>query len=171
MQNGQKDDICLDIYYLLRYLRLGLSRFMSVLEPCDPSGNLLNLNPFRNCTRNQLRFFFYLWKLLAHLTQVGVVGVAEGVHDGLEDRFQNLRVAIYIKIIHKKNSGSQLKNYYPLQIRVLSKRLSVPAPPFYVFLSPFRVPNQQLLIEKDYFISLKSGLSLSIVIVIPIITQ
>ena len=30
MQNGQKVDICLDIYYLLRSLRLGLSRFMRV---------------------------------------------------------------------------------------------------------------------------------------------
>ena len=30
MQNGLKVDICLGIYYLLRSLRLGLSRFMRV---------------------------------------------------------------------------------------------------------------------------------------------
>ena len=34
----------------------------------EPSGNLLNLNPIRNCTRNKLRFFSHVWKLLAHLT-------------------------------------------------------------------------------------------------------
>ena len=39
-------------------------------------------------------FFFHFWKLLDHLTQVGFVGVAEDVNEGLEDRFQNSGVAI-----------------------------------------------------------------------------
>ena len=40
--------------------------------------------------------------VLAVLPMVELVGVAEGVHDGLEDRFQNFWVAIYTKRIHKK---------------------------------------------------------------------
>ena len=40
--------------------------------------------------------------VLAVLPMVELVGVAEGVHDGLEDRFQNLRVAIYTKSIYKR---------------------------------------------------------------------
>ena len=40
--------------------------------------------------------------VLAVLPMVELVGVAEGVHDGLEDRLQNLGVAIYTKSIHKK---------------------------------------------------------------------
>ena len=36
--------------------------------------------------------------VLAVLPMVELVGVAEGVHDGLEDRLQNLGVAIYTKI-------------------------------------------------------------------------
>ena len=40
--------------------------------------------------------------VLAVLPMVELVGVAEGVHDGLEDRFQNFRVAIYTKRTHKK---------------------------------------------------------------------
>ena len=40
--------------------------------------------------------------ILVVLPMVELVGVAEGVHNGLEDRFQNLRVAIYTKSIHKK---------------------------------------------------------------------
>ena len=44
--------------------------------------------------------------VLAVLPMVELVGVAEGVHDGLEDRLQNLGVAIYTKSIHKKISGS-----------------------------------------------------------------
>ena len=40
--------------------------------------------------------------VLAVLPMVELVGVAEGVHDGLEDRFQNFRVAIYTKSTHKK---------------------------------------------------------------------
>ena len=39
---------------------------------------------------------------LAVLPMVELVGVTEGVHDGLEDRFQNFRVAIYTKRTHKK---------------------------------------------------------------------
>ena len=46
---------------------------------------------------------------------VELVGVAEGVHDGLEDRFQNLRVAIYTKSTHKKFQEASSKNFYPLQ--------------------------------------------------------
>ena len=61
---------------MLRYLLLAEVLEVGVvevhegaLEPSDPSGNLLNLNPIRNCTRNQLRFiFFHVWKLLAQLT-------------------------------------------------------------------------------------------------------
>ena len=33
---------------------------------------------------------------------VELVGVAEGVHDGLENRFQNFQVVIYTKSSHKK---------------------------------------------------------------------
>ena len=33
---------------------------------------------------------------------VELVGIAEGVHDGLKERFQNFRVAIYTKSTHKK---------------------------------------------------------------------
>ena len=40
--------------------------------------------------------------VLAVLPMVELLGVAEGVHDGLEDRLQNLGVAIYTKSIHKK---------------------------------------------------------------------
>ena len=36
------------------------------------------------------------------LAVLPIVGVAEGVHDSLEDRFQNFRVAIYTKSTHKK---------------------------------------------------------------------
>ena len=39
---------------------------------------------------------------LAVLPMVELLGVAEGDHDGLEDRLQNLGVAIYTKSIHKK---------------------------------------------------------------------
>ena len=39
---------------------------------------------------------------LAVLPMVELLGVAEGVHDGLEDRLQNLGVAIYARSIHKK---------------------------------------------------------------------
>ena len=40
--------------------------------------------------------------VLAVLPMVELVEVAEGVHDGLEDRFQEIGVAIYTKSIHKK---------------------------------------------------------------------
>ena len=39
--------------------------------------------------------------VLAVLLMVELVGVAEGVHDGPEDRFQEIRVAIHTKSIHK----------------------------------------------------------------------
>ena len=35
----------------------------------------------------EIDFFFSSLKLLAQLTYVGIGGVAEGVHDGLDDRF------------------------------------------------------------------------------------
>ena len=40
--------------------------------------------------------------VLAVLPMVEIVGVAEGVHDSLEDRFQNFQVVIYTKSTHKK---------------------------------------------------------------------
>ena len=40
--------------------------------------------------------------ILAVLPMVELVEVAEGVHDGLEDRFQEKGVAIYTISIHKK---------------------------------------------------------------------
>ena len=40
--------------------------------------------------------------VLAVLPMVELVEVAEGVYDGLEDRFQEIGVAIYTKSIHKK---------------------------------------------------------------------
>ena len=47
--------------------------------------------------------------VLAVLPMVELVGIAEGVHDGLEERFQNLQVAIYSKSIHKKNQEASSK--------------------------------------------------------------
>ena len=67
--------------------------------------------------------------VLAVLPMVELVGIAEGVHDGLEDRFQNFRVAIYTKSTHKKIQGASSKittHCSPPPVRVLSKRLSVP---------------------------------------------
>ena len=40
--------------------------------------------------------------VLAVLPMVELVGVPEGVHDGLEDRFQNFRVVINTKSTNKK---------------------------------------------------------------------
>ena len=40
--------------------------------------------------------------VLAVLPMVELVEVAEGVHDGLEDWFQQIGVAVYTKSIHKK---------------------------------------------------------------------
>ena len=40
--------------------------------------------------------------VLAVLPMVELVGVAEAVHDGLEDRFKNFREAIYTKVPTKK---------------------------------------------------------------------
>ena len=52
--------------YLLRCLLLavvlevGVVEFLEgVLETSDPSGNLLNLNSFRNCARNKLRLNYF----------------------------------------------------------------------------------------------------------------
>ena len=68
-------------------------------------------------------FFFHLWKL-----HVGFVGVAEGVHDGLEDWFQKKGLAIYTKSIHKKNreDSSEITTNCRPPVRELSKRLSAP---------------------------------------------
>ena len=62
-----------------------------VLKPSDLSANLLNINSIRNFTSLEAI-------CPPH------IGVAEGVHDGLEDRFQEKGVAIYTISIHKKNS-------------------------------------------------------------------
>ena len=43
-----------------------------VLEPSDPSGTLLNLNPIRNCTRNKLRFFFMFGSYLPTLHRLAL---------------------------------------------------------------------------------------------------
>ena len=40
--------------------------------------------------------------VLAVLPMVELVSVGEGVHDGLEDRFQKIGVDIYTESIHKK---------------------------------------------------------------------
>ena len=40
--------------------------------------------------------------VLAVLPMVELVEVAEGVHDGVEDRFQKIGVDIYTESIHKK---------------------------------------------------------------------
>ena len=68
--------------------------------------------------------------VLAVLPMVELVGIAEGVHDGLEDRFQNFRVAIYTKSTHKKiqEASSKITTHCRPPVRVLSKRLSVPPP-------------------------------------------
>ena len=60
-----------------------------------------------------------------------MVELVEGVHDGLEDRFQEIGVAIYIKSIHKKfreDSSKITTHCRPPPIRVLRKRLSLPPP-------------------------------------------
>ena len=68
--------------------------------------------------------------VLAVLPMVELVGIADGVHDGLEDRFQNFRVAIYTKSTHKKfqEASSKITTHCtpPPPVRVLSKRLSLP---------------------------------------------
>ena len=66
--------------------------------------------------------------VLAVLPMVELVGVAEGVHDGLEDRLQNLGVAIYTKSIHKKfqEASSKITALFspPPPVRVSSKHHS-----------------------------------------------
>ena len=67
--------------------------------------------------------------VLAVLPMVELVGVAEGVHDGLEDRFQNFRVAIYTKSTHKKfqEASSKITTHCrpPPPVNVSNKRLFV----------------------------------------------
>ena len=50
--------------------------------------------------------------VLAVLPMVELVEVAEGVHDGLEDRFPKKMVDIYTKSIHKKirEASSKITN-------------------------------------------------------------
>ena len=68
--------------------------------------------------------------VLAVLPMVELLGVAEGVHDGLEDRLQNLGVAIYTKSIHKKiqEASSKITTHCRPPVRVPSKHLSLPPP-------------------------------------------
>ena len=60
---------------------------------------------------------------------VELVEVAEGVHDGLEDRFQEIGVAIYTKSIHKKirEDSSKITTHCrpPPPVNVSNKRLFV----------------------------------------------
>ena len=51
--------------------------------------------------------------VLVELPKVEPVGVAEGVFDGVEDRFQNFRVAIYTKSTHKifQEASSKIATY------------------------------------------------------------
>ena len=51
--------------------------------------------------------------VLVELPKVEPVGVAEGVFDGVEDRFQNFRVAIYTKSTHKifQEANSKIATY------------------------------------------------------------
>ena len=51
--------------------------------------------------------------VLAVLPMVELVEVAEGVHDGLEDRFPKIGVDIYTKSIHKKirEASSKFTHY------------------------------------------------------------
>ena len=83
--------------------------------------------------------------VLSVLPMVELVGVAEGVHDGLEDRLQNLGVAIYTKSIHKKNQEASSKittHCRPPPVRVSSKRLSLP--PHFKILHLLNLLNLQL---------------------------
>ena len=54
-------------------------------------------------------FIFVSVMVLAVLPMVELVEVAEGVHDGLEDRFQKIGVDIYTESIHKKNREASSK--------------------------------------------------------------
>ena len=67
--------------------------------------------------------------VLAVLPMVELVEVAEGVHDGLEDRFQEIGVAIYTKSIHKKirEDSSKITTHCrpPPPVNVSNKRLFV----------------------------------------------
>ena len=51
--------------------------------------------------------------VLVELPKVEPVGVAEGVFDGVEDRFQDFRVAIYTKSTHKifQETSSKIATY------------------------------------------------------------
>ena len=62
---------------------------------------------------------------------VELVEVAEGVHDGLEDRFQEIGVAIYTKSIHKKfREDSSKITTHCRPPRKCVKQTSLCSPPF-----------------------------------------
>ena len=89
--------------------------------------------------------------VLAVLSMVELVGVGEGVHDGLKDRFQKEGVDIYTKSIHKKFHEASLKitTLCRPPVRVSSKRLSVPPPLF--LNSQYHVPVGTINIFLSYF--------------------
>ena len=62
--------------------------------------------------------------VLAVLTMVELVEVAEGVHDGLEDRFPKTGVDIYTESIHQKfvKLAQKLLPFATPPVRVSSKR-------------------------------------------------
>ena len=66
--------------------------------------------------------------VLAVLPMVELVGIAEGVHDGLEERFQNIWVAIYSKSIHK-NFRKLTQKLLPITPRKGVKQTSFCPPP------------------------------------------
>ena len=66
---------------------------------------------------------------------VELVEVAEGVHDGLEDRFPKIGVDIYTESIHNKfrEASSKITTLCNAPVRVSSKRHSRPPPPLFVW--------------------------------------
>ena len=70
--------------------------------------------------------------VLAVLPMVELVEVAEGVHDGLEDRFQEIGVAIYTKSIHKKfrEDSSKITTHCRPPHKCV-KQTSLCSPPFF----------------------------------------
>ena len=69
--------------------------------------------------------------VLVELPKVEPVGVAEGVFDGVEDRFQNFRVAIYTKSTHKifQETSSKIATYCSPPPRKCVKQTSFSSPP------------------------------------------
>ena len=67
---------------------------------------------------------------LAALPMVELVEVAEGIHDGLEDRFPKIGLDIYTKSIHKNfvKLAQKLLPFATPPVRVSSKRHSCPPP-------------------------------------------